>query len=51
LFDKLYVGSFDGGNQSATFNSTTGAITGYSSPIFVQIGPPRTFLGSIVIGF
>lgn len=51
LFDKLYVGAFDGGNQSATYNAATGAITGYTAPIFVQIGPPRTFLGSIVIGF
>lgn len=51
LFDKLYVGSFDGGNQAPTFNAATGAITGYTAPIFVQIGPPRTFLGSFVIGF
>jgi len=51
LFDKMYVGSFDGGNQSPTYNAATGAITGYSSPIFVQMGPPRTFMGSFVIGF
>lgn len=51
LFDKLYVGGFDGGNQTPTYNSTTGAITGYSNPIFVQIGSPRTVLGSFVIAF
>lgn len=51
LFDKLYVGGFDGGNQSPTYNANTGLITGYSNPIFVQIGAPRTFMGSFVIGF
>jgi iron complex outermembrane recepter protein len=51
VFDKLYVGGFDGGNQTPTYNAATGAITGYSSPIFVQIGAPRTVLGSFVIGF
>ena len=51
LFDKLYVGGFDGGNQTPTYNTTTGAITGYSNPIFVQIGSPRTVLGSFVIAF
>ena len=38
LFDKLYVGGFDG--QLAT-----------NSVPFVQIGAPRTFIGSIVVGF
>ena len=38
LFDKLYVGGFDG--QLAT-----------NSAPFVQIGAPRTFIGSIVVGF
>ena len=51
LFDTLYVGGFDGGNQTPTYNTTTGAITGYSNPIFVQIGSPRTVLGSFVIAF
>lgn len=51
VFDKLYVGGFSGGNQSPTFNTTTGAITGYSAPIFVQIGAPRTFMGSFVVTF
>ena len=51
VFDELYVGGFDGGNQSPTYNTTTGAVTGYSNPIFVQIGSPRTFLGSFVIAF
>ena len=51
VFDKLYVGGFDGGNQSPQYNAATGALTGYTSPIFVQIGAPRTFMGSFVIGF
>lgn len=38
LFDKLYVGGFDG--QLAN-----------NSVPFVQIGSPRTFIGSIVVGF
>lgn len=51
VFDKLYVGGFSGGNQSPNYNLTTGAITGYPSPIFVQIGAPRTVMGSLVIAF
>jgi iron complex outermembrane recepter protein len=38
LFDKLYVGGFDG--QLAD-----------NSVPFVQIGAPRAFIGSIVVGF
>ncbi|MBE1527758.1 iron complex outermembrane receptor protein [Sphingopyxis sp. OAS728] len=38
LFDKLYVGGFDG--QLAN-----------NSVPFTQIGAPRTFIGSIVVGF
>lgn len=38
VFDKLYVGSFDG---QLSYNSTP----------FVQIGSPRTFIGSVVVGF
>jgi iron complex outermembrane recepter protein len=51
IFDKLYVGGFNGGNQTPTFNTTTGAITGYASPIFVQMGPPRTVMGSVTFAF
>lgn len=51
VFDKLYVGSFDGGNQSPSYNTSTGALTGYTSPIFVQIGAPRTVMGSVVFAF
>jgi len=51
VLDTLYVGSFDGGNQSPTYNAGTGAITGYSSPVNVQMGPPRTFMGSLVFAF
>jgi iron complex outermembrane receptor protein len=39
LFDKLYVGGFDGGTTSQT------------STIFANIGTPRTVIGSLVIGF
>ena len=38
LFDKLYVGGFDG--QLAD-----------NSVPFTQIGSPRTFIGSLVVGF
>ncbi len=38
VFDKLYVGSFDG------------QLSNTSTP-FVQIGSPRTFIGSVVVGF
>ncbi|MGV1684293.1 TonB-dependent receptor [Sphingopyxis sp. NJF-3] len=38
LFDKLYVGGFDG------------QLVDNSAP-FVQIGAPRTFIGSIIVGF
>jgi iron complex outermembrane receptor protein len=39
VFDKLYVGGFDGAGTSAT------------SVPFAQIGSPRTFIGSISFGF
>lgn len=39
LFDKLYVGGFDGGTTSA------------SSVLFGQVGAPRTVLGTLVIAF
>ncbi len=39
LFDKLFVGGFDGGTTSAT------------SVPFGQVGAPRTFLGTLVVGF
>jgi iron complex outermembrane recepter protein len=38
VFDKLYVGGFDGQLAANTVP-------------FVQIGAPRTFIGSIVVGF
>lgn len=38
VFDKLYVGGFDGNLNN-------------SSVPFVQIGAPRTFMGSLVVGF
>ncbi|MBY8826073.1 TonB-dependent receptor [Sphingomonas colocasiae] len=49
LFDKMYVGGFDGGNQTPTYSGNT--LTGYTSPIFVQMGPPRTVMGSLVVAF
>jgi iron complex outermembrane receptor protein len=39
LFDKLYVGGFDGGTTSQT------------SVLFANIGAPRTVVGTLVIGF
>lgn len=39
LFDKLFVGGFDGGTTSAT------------SVPFAQVGAPRTYVGTFVIGF
>jgi iron complex outermembrane receptor protein len=47
LFDKFYVGGFGGGLAQA-FNT---AGTQYGNPPFVQIGAPRTIMGSINIGF
>ncbi|MDX3910028.1 MAG: TonB-dependent receptor [Sphingobium sp.] len=38
VFDKLYVGGFDG-----TLSNTTVS--------FAQIGAPRTFIGSLIVGF
>ncbi|MBB5687578.1 TonB-dependent receptor [Sphingobium boeckii] len=43
VFDKLYVGGFDGRLDS-------GFVAASNLP-FVQIGAPRTFIGSVVIGF
>lgn len=39
LFDKLFVGGFDGGTTNA------------GSVPFAQIGAPRTFVGTLVVGF
>ncbi|MCR5872556.1 MULTISPECIES: TonB-dependent receptor [unclassified Sphingomonas] len=50
LFDELYVGGFSGNLSSIGFNATTQAITSSSAP-FVQIGYPRTVMGSLVVGF
>ena len=37
--------------QTVTYNTAIGAITGHLATIFVQNGPPRTFIGSIMVGF
>jgi iron complex outermembrane receptor protein len=51
VFDELYVGGVSGNlNQGPTFNST-GTITNYGSAPNSQIGYPRTFIGSLVVGF
>ena len=47
LFDKFYVGGFSGGLNQAFASSNTV----YGNPPFVQIGAPRTIMGSINIGF
>ncbi|KRC81143.1 TonB-dependent receptor [Sphingomonas sp. Root241] len=53
-FDELWVSSLNSGNgalnQGPTF-SGTGAITGYGNAPNSQIGYPRTFMGSLVVGF
>lgn len=50
VFDELYVGGFSGNLSSIGFNPASQAITSSSAP-FVQIGYPRTFMGSLVVGF
>ncbi|UZK65808.1 TonB-dependent receptor [Sphingomonas sp. M1-B02] len=50
-FDELWVGGVAGNlNQGPTFN-TAGTITNYGSAPNSQIGYPRTFIGSLVVGF
>jgi iron complex outermembrane recepter protein len=52
LFDQFYVGGFTGGlNQTINSSSTTGALSGYGNPPFVQIGAPRTVSATLVVGF
>ncbi len=51
VFDKVYVGGFDGAlGQIRSFNSTTSEFS-TTSPPFVQIGSPRTFIATLVVGF
>ncbi|MEP6784199.1 MAG: TonB-dependent receptor [Sphingomonadales bacterium] len=54
VFNNYWVGSINSGNgslnQGPTFN-TVGAITNYGAPVFTQIGYPRTFIASFVMGF
>jgi iron complex outermembrane recepter protein len=48
LFDELYVGGIGGGlGQVINRNSTTGAVTGFGTPGFVQIGSPRALMLSV----
>jgi len=54
VFDELWVSSLNSGNgalnQGPTF-SGTGAVTSYGNAPNSQIGYPRTFMGSLVVGF
>ena len=50
VFDELYVGGFNGNLSSIGFNTNNQTITSSSAP-FVQIGYPRTFMGSLVVSF
>ncbi|HEX8301650.1 TonB-dependent receptor [Sphingomonas sp.] len=54
-FDELWVGSINSGNgalnQGPAFNTTGTAVTSYGFPLNVQIGYPRTVMGSLVVGF
>lgn len=50
LFDVRYVGGFGGNlNQTVTRNAA-GAVTGYGSVPFVQIGAPRAVSTTIGVG-
>lgn len=52
VFDELWVGGVSGNlNQGPTYNSTGTTITGYGNAPNSQIGYPRTFVGSLVVGF
>ncbi|WP_448662156.1 TonB-dependent receptor [Sphingomonas sp. CJ20] len=55
VFNKLWVGSINSGNgalnQGPTYNATGTAITSYGSVPNSQIGYPRTFMGTLVVGF
>jgi iron complex outermembrane receptor protein len=54
-FDKLWVSSLNSGNgalnQGPTFNPANGTVTAYGNAPNSQIGYPRTFMGSLVVGF
>lgn len=51
-FDELWVGGVSGNlNQGPTYNSTGTTITNYGNAPNSQIGYPRTFVGSLVVGF
>lgn len=51
VFDELYVGGFQSNlNQGPTFNAA-GQVTNYGSAPNAQLGYPRTFIGSLVVGF
>ncbi|URW75175.1 TonB-dependent receptor [Sphingomonas donggukensis] len=51
VFDEKYVGGFQSNlNQGPTFN-TAGTITNYGSPPNAQLGNPRTFIASLIVGF
>jgi iron complex outermembrane recepter protein len=48
LFDELYVGGIGGGlGQVVNRNATTGAVTGFGAPGFIQIGSPRAVMLSV----
>ena len=49
-FQEKYVAGFNSNlNQGPTFNAA-GTVTGYGTPPNAQLGYPRTFIGSIVVG-
>ncbi|MHA6722177.1 TonB-dependent receptor [Sphingomonas sp. RS2018] len=52
VLKERYVGGFTGNlNQGPTINGTTGAITAVGNAPNAQLGNPRTFIGSLIVGF
>jgi iron complex outermembrane receptor protein len=52
LFDELWVGGLQQNlNQGPVYNANGTAITGYSNAPNSNIGFPRTFMASLVVGF
>lgn len=50
-FDEAFVAGFQSNlNQGPTFNTTTGGITALGAAPNAQLGYPRTFIGSLVVG-
>ena len=51
LFDQVFVGGFGGGLNQTINRNTSGVVTSYGGPPFVQMGAPRTVSATLVVGF